>query len=339
MTDIPATMRALVLHAYDFDGYDSLTLEERRTPRPGKGEVLVRMAASPINPADLAFMHGLYGVKKPLPVVPGVEGCGVVVATGGGLMARRLLGKRVACAAGDGDGAWAEYVVAPALQCAPLPADVGDEQGAMSIVNPYTAWAQITIARQSRMRAIIQTTAAGALGRMVIRLGKRRGVQVINIVRRDSQVKALQAIGADYVLNSEAPDFDAQVRELSRQLNARLAFDSLAGSMTGRLLAAMPPHSRVVVYGGLSMEPIQVTPGDLIFNQRSIEGFYLANWVARQRLLTLLSMQRELRGLTEVTHTEIQLRAPLAAGQRAIATYEAQMSAGKVLLIPGMAPD
>ncbi len=339
MRDIPATMRALVLHAYDPDGYDSLTLEERRTPRPGKGEVLVRMAASPINPADLAFMHGQYGAKKPLPVVPGVEGCGVVVAVGGGWMARRLLGKRVACAAGNGDGAWAEYMVAPALQCAPLPARVSDEQGAMSIVNPYTAWAQLAIAQQLRMRAIIQTTAAGALGRMVIRLARRRGVQVINIVRRDTQVKALQAIGATYILNSEAPDFDQQLRTLSHQLDARLAFDSLAGAMTGRLLAAMPPRARVVVYGGLSMEPIQAIPGDVIFDQRSIEGFYLAHWVARQRLLTLLSMQRELRRLSEVTHTEVQLRAPLAAGQRAIATYEAQMSAGKALLMPGMAPD
>ncbi len=126
MPAIPTTMRALVLHTYQLGSYASLTLEERAVPQPGKGEVLVRVAAAPINPSDLASLQGLYGVPKPLPVVPGIEGCGTVVATGSGLIARRLLGKRVACAAGAGDGTWAEYVVAPALQCSPLPASIDD---------------------------------------------------------------------------------------------------------------------------------------------------------------------------------------------------------------------
>jgi len=131
-------MHALVLHAYETGSYASLTLEERPTPHPGKGEVLVRMAASPINPSDLAALQGLYGVKKALPLIPGIEGCGTVVQIGPGILARRLLGKRVACAAGAGDGAWAEYMVAPALQCSPLPGSVNDEQGAMRILTLRT---------------------------------------------------------------------------------------------------------------------------------------------------------------------------------------------------------
>jgi NADPH:quinone reductase-like Zn-dependent oxidoreductase len=115
-------MRALVLHAYDLSFCASLSLEERPVPQPGLGEVLVRMAASPINPSDLASLQGLYGEQNALPVVPGIEGCGTVVRTGAGYLARRLMGKRVACAAGAGDGAWAEYMVAPARQCSPLPA-------------------------------------------------------------------------------------------------------------------------------------------------------------------------------------------------------------------------
>lgn len=338
MATIPATMRALVLHAYEVGSYASLTLEERPTPQPRRGEALVRMIASPINPSDLASLQGLYGAPKALPVVPGLEGCGVVVRTGSGYLARRLLGKRVACAAGAGDGGWAEYMVAPAQQCSPLPESVSDEQGAMRIVNPFTAWAHLTIARQASARAIVQTAAASALGRMVIRLARLRGVQVINIVRRDEQVETLRALGAKHILNSEAADFDRQLHDLCSQLGARLAFDAVAGAMTARLLSALPPEGRVVVYGGLAGELISVNPGDLIFNQRRVEGFYLPRWIARQNPLALLAMQLRLYKLGDLTHAAIQLRAPLEDAQRAIATYEANMSAGKVLLMPALSP-
>lgn len=334
---IPTTMRALVLHAYEIGSYASLALEERPVPRPGKGEALVRVAAAPINPSDLASLQGLYGVKKALPMVPGIECSGTVVDAGSGWLARRLLGKRVACAAGSGDGTWAEYMVAPATQCSPLPANVDDEQGAMRIVNPYTAWAHLAIARKAQARAIIQTAAASALGRMVVRLAQRRGVQVINVVRSDAQMETLRTLGAEHILNSELPDFGDQLRDRCRQVGARLAFDALAGGMTGRLLQAMPPGSRVVVYGALSGSPIQLNPGEVIFNQQRIEGFYLSRWIARQPALALLAMQRQLYQLGDVTHASIQLRAPLAAVQQAITTYEAHMSAGKVLLVPGLA--
>ncbi len=332
MAAIPTTMRALVLHAYEIGSYASLTLEERSTPQPGQGEVLVRMAASPINPSDLASLQGLYGVKKALPIVPGIEGCGTVVRAGPGLLARRLLGKRVACAAGTGDGAWAEYMVASALQCSPLPNNVSDEQGSMRIVNPYTAWAHLKIARQAGAHAIVQTAAASALGRMVNRLAQLRSVRVINIVRRDAQVETLRVLGAEHILNSESPDFDSQLRDLCRQLDARLAFDAVAGAMTTRLLGAMPPEARVIVYGGLAGELISVNPGDLIFNQRCVEGFYLARWIAHQNPVALLRMQRQLYRLGNLTHAVIQLHAPFEDVQHAIATYEASMSAGKVLL-------
>lgn len=339
---IPTTMRALVLHAYDLDSYGSLTLEARPTPRPGKGEVLVRMAASPINPSDLAALRGFHGVKKALPLVPGLEGSGTVVEAGRGYLARRLLGKRVACAAGDGDGAWADYMVTSARFCSPLPSGFSDEQGAVRIVNPYTAWAHLQIARQAGARTIVVTAAAGALGQMVNRLAQQRGVRVLNVVRREAQAETLRRLGAKHILNSETPDFDDQLRDACQRLDARLAFDAVAGSMTARLLAALAPQGRVVVYGALAEfyggETISMGASDLIFNQQRVEGFYLPLWVARQSPLTLLSMQRQLYRLGDLTQEVIQLRAPLEDAQQAIATYEANMSAGKALLIAGKIP-
>jgi NADPH:quinone reductase-like Zn-dependent oxidoreductase len=227
-------------------------------------------------------------------------------------------------------------MVAPALQCSPLPASVDDEQGAMRIVNPYTAWAHLRIAQQVGAHAIVQTAAASSLGQMVNRLARRHGVTVINIVRRDAQAEMLRAAGAAQILNSESPDFDTALRDLCRRLNARLAFDAVSGAMTARLLEAMPPEARVVVYGGLAGELISVNPGELIFNQRRVEGFYLARWISHQNRLSLLAMQRQLYSLGDLTHATIQRRAPMEDAQKAIAAYEANMSAGKVLLMPSM---
>src|SRR5262245_46472731 len=147
-TSIPRTMRAIELRSYD-GRPESLVLVEKLVPAPGPGQVLVRMAASPINPSDLMFLRGQYGFKKGLPVVPGFEGSGTVVAGGGGFIASMLQGRRVACAAASPDlqdGTWAEYTVTSARLCIPLLRDVDLEQAAMMLVNPLTAWALVDIA-------------------------------------------------------------------------------------------------------------------------------------------------------------------------------------------------
>lgn len=159
---VPDQMQAVILRTYG-EGWESVTVEHQPVPRPG--EVLVRVAAAPINPSDLAFMRGLYAFQNPLPTTPGLEGSGTVVATGSGLLARRLQGKRVACAAPDAGGTWAEYVVASARSCIPLPTTVSDEQGSMALVNPLTAWALVDLARRRKTKALVQTPLPGLWAR------------------------------------------------------------------------------------------------------------------------------------------------------------------------------
>src|SRR6516165_6828993 len=106
-------MCAVQLRSYDGNA-ESIAVAHLPVPRPGPGQVLVRVAASPINPSDQMFILGLYGFKKPLPAVPGFEGSGTVEEAGSGFMARFLKGRRVACAAVDprsSQGMWVEYVV------------------------------------------------------------------------------------------------------------------------------------------------------------------------------------------------------------------------------------
>jgi NADPH:quinone reductase-like Zn-dependent oxidoreductase len=334
---IPKTMRALELRSYD-GGEASLVVAEKPVPAPGAGEVLVQIAATPVNPSDLMFIRGLYGVKKGLPVVPGFEASGRVVASGGGLLAGYLSGKRVACAAPtDGDGTWAEFMSAPAALCIPLLKGTDTEQAASMIVNPFTAWALMDAARRGRHRGVAQTAAASALGRMIQGLAARRGVPLVNIVRRREQAELLRKAGALHVLDSGDADFDERLRETCRRLDVTIAFDAVAGELTGRVLAAMPPGARVVVYGALSMEGCLLHPGSLIFEDKRVEGFWLSQWIRSQSFFARLRTSRAVqKRLDNDLRTQVRARLPLDGAAEGIRQYEGQMTGGKVLLLPGL---
>jgi NADPH2:quinone reductase len=329
-------MRAVQLN--DYKGKPgSLTVAEVPVPRPGPGEVLVRVAASPVNPSDLMFITGNYGFKKPLPAIPGFEGSGTVVETGSGMMARFMKGRRVACAAADAKstgGLWAEYIVTSANFCVPLRKDVDLEQGATMLVNPLTAWAMVDEARRGGHRAAVQTAAASALGRMVIRLGRKFSLPVINVVRRAEQVELLRDMGAEHVLNSSDSGFDEQLRALCHQLGASISFDAVAGEMSGRVLRAQPDGSRMLVYGGLSMQGVKLDPDLLVFERKHVEGFWLSAWLRGKNLLSQLRTANQVQELLGGDlRTEIRARLPLEKAAEGLAQYAANMTAGKVLLV------
>lgn len=330
-------MRAVQLR--DYDGKpSSLIVTQVPVPRPGPGEVLVRVAASPVNPSDLMFITGNYGFKKPLPATPGFEGSGTVVEAGSGMMARFMKGRRVACAAADAKskgGMWAEYIVTSAQFCVPLRKQVDLEQGATMLVNPLSAWAMVDEARRGGHRAAVQTAAASAVGRMVLRLGKKFSLPIVNVVRRPEQAEVLRGLGAEYVLNSSEPGFDAELRRVCHKLGASIAFEAVAGEMSGRILRAQPQGSRMLVYGGLSLKAVEVDPGSLIFEAKHVEGFWLSAWLRQRNMLSQLRVARQVQELLgSDLKTEIRARLPLEKAADGLAQYAANMTAGKVLLVP-----
>jgi NADPH:quinone reductase len=300
---------------------------------------LVRVFASPINPSDLVFIRGLYGFKKPLPAIPGFEGSGTVVEAGAGMMPHLLKGRRVACAAADPKvrgGTWAEYVVTPAQFCIPLRKDVDLEQGAALLINPMTAWGLMHEARRGRHRAVVQTAAASTLGRMIVRLGKRFSLPVINVVRRAEQLELLGGgLGAEYVVNSSEPEFDKRLRELCHRLGATIGFDAVAGEMSARVLRAQPRGSRLLVYGALSLQASQADPATLIFEGKRLEGFSLDAWLRSRTLLGRVRLARKIQELLRSDlKTHFHSTVPLQEAGRALQRYAANMTAGKVLLVP-----
>ena len=333
--DIPKTMTAVVLERYG--GLEGLTTASLPVPKPGPGEVLVKVAASPINPSDLSFLQGNYGIKKALPVVPGLEGSGTVVAVGSGMMGRYLMGRRVACIAPtDGNGLWADYVLTGSSLALPLNSEVDLEHGAMSVVNPLTAVAFLSLLQEGNHKVFVQTAAASALGQMVQRLATTAGITAINVVRREDQVSLLRGQGADIVLNSSDADFDGRLAALCREKGASLAFDAVGGTLSRRILTALPQGGKLIVFGGLSEEDVQISIGDLIFEKKSVEGFWLTNWIAQKNMLKLLSLWRLAQKLiTDELRTAVRVRYPLEEVQTAVALYRKQMTGGKVLLVPG----
>ena len=329
---LPKTYKAI-----QFNGLDEpFQLVEKEMPKPRKGQVLVKMAASPINPSDVSFLEGNYANSKPLPLVPGFEASGTVVTSGGGLLANYVDGKRVGIAvSSEGDGAWSEYILASANSLVPLHKSVSLEQGAMSIVNPLTVYAFLEIAKKHRKTTLVNTAAASQVGRMLLRWADKNGVTVINIVRNLAQVKLLKSLGAEYVLNSSKEYFMEALETLCRQLDARLAFDAVAGRLTGQLLDAMPQHSIIYNYGGLSKNPIMSDSRKYIFEGKSIRGFWLPGWMAQQNMLRSLLIANEVqKELTTTFKSEIQARFPLSQARQALEQYQKNMTGGKVLLVP-----
>ncbi len=328
-TSIPKSMLAVLAGA---NGGQPI-VRDVPVPHPGPGEVLVRMAASPVNPSDIGFMKDSYGEHGSTPVVPGFEGSGTVVASGMGLFPRLLLGKRVACF-GSPSGTWAEYLVTRAARCVPLKKDISLEQGAMMLVNPMTALAFFTIVKRDNHAAIVNTAAASALGRMVLRLGIRHQVPVINIVRRREQVELLRSLGARFILESTDPNFIIKVHQLTRKLKATLILDASGGELSEQLLEAAPFGSTLLLYANLSGKRLSIEPRSLWKDTKRIEGFFLGNWTKDRNMIDVLKNVHKIRqwGSTDL-QTHVQKRFALSNVQEAVELYQTNMTAGKVLLV------
>ena len=156
------------------------------------------------------------------------------------------------------------------------------------------------------------TAAASSLGQMVNRLFRREGLQVINVVRRDAQVDLLEAQGASVVLNSSEADFGEELRGLCHKHGSHLAFDAVAGAMTGQLLSALPEHSKVILYSALSQEAVRASPSQIIFEDKAIDGFWLGPYVAKKNVLQILTMWRRAQKLmTNELKSTVRARYPL----------------------------
>ncbi|HTU93329.1 MAG TPA: zinc-dependent alcohol dehydrogenase family protein [Gemmataceae bacterium] len=283
-------MKAIVCERWGEPG-EVLQVREVPEPVPGRGEVRVRMIASPINPSDLLMVRGQYGRQPPLPATPGFEGVGIV-ESGSGLLARRVMGRRVAVL-NSGSGNWKEQVVIPARQAVPVPKELSVEQAATFFINPASAVVMTRYILQVPAGAwLLQTAAGSTLGRMIIRLGQRFGFRTLNVVRRREQAEELLRLGGTAAIATNDESLAERVAALTGNEGVRYALDAVGGATGSEVVRVLARGGRLIVYGTLAGEPMSVDPRTLMVGQKRIEGFWLSEWVRAQKPWTMLWLFR-----------------------------------------------
>jgi len=299
------------------NGELELSLAEVPIAAPAASEVVVRIAAAPINPSDLGlllgpadlqtattggtlarpvltaqipaqFMKALAGrLDQSLPV--GNEGAGVVIAAGSA--AQALLGRTVAI---FGGATYAQYRTVAVDDCLVLHQGATPAQGASCFVNPLTALGMTETMRREGHTALVHTAAASNLGQMLNRICINDGIKLVNIVRSPAQATILRDQGAAHVCDTSAPDFTETLIEALIATGATIGFDATGGGrLAGQILAAMEVsinrtattysrygsavHKQVYIYGGLDTRATE-------FNRGFGMSWGLGGWLLMPRL-------------------------------------------------------
>lgn len=239
-----------------------------------EGEVRLRMLAAPINPADLNFIEGTYGIKPELPAVSGIEGCAEVVESCDPRFEpgdRAIFIRRSAT--------WASHVQVLADDLFKLPREIDPQQAAMLKVNPATAWVLLTRFRQPAAGSwVVQNAGNSGVGRCVIQLAKTLGLRTLSFVRRPELIPELKALGADEVMVDGEDGFN-EAKALLGKEGSSLAFNAVGGDSALRLMNLLASGALHITYGAMARRPVTIPNGLLIFKDLQFRGMWLTRWL------------------------------------------------------------
>ena len=312
---------------------DVLKLESRCliSKSLGGGEVLVRILAAPINPADLNTIEGTYGVQLELPATPGIEGFGIVEAS-----------NSTDFEPGDEviflqrSATWASYAAVPGEVLYKMPKGIDPLQAAMLKVNPATAWRLLHgFSDLKKGDWIVQNVGNSAIGRCVIQLARDLGIKTISFVRRAELFDELHALGADHVFI----DGDASLDNAEKILggaNAALAFNAVGGESALRLMKLLCESGIHITYGAMGRKPVTVPNGPLIFRDLQIRGLWVTRWIenAPKEEVTAVYDNLSARVAAGKLIQPVDSTYPLEKFQEALARLDAPDRSGKVLFVP-----
>lgn len=340
---IPSTMKALILKGHGYSGtaegpaipslepwLDFTTVD---VPKPDVGQVLIKVIQSGVNPSDLHFIKGEYGIPRAKGTPAGFEGCGTVVAAGKG--AEGLVGQRVGFIA-TGSGAWAEYALSDLKSCFPVHPSVSDDDAAALYVNPLTAIAMVEEVKATGAKCFILSAAASQLCKLMIGLAKQDGLKVIALVRHDEQMAHLTDLGATHVLNNTKEGFMGEMLTLMQNEKPTVFLDAVADQTSSDIFAAMPNHAEWVIYGKLSTEmPALTQPGQFIFMSKKIRGFWLTKWLREQTTEKAIAAGTKVQQLfgSGAWKTEVAAKVALGDAHDQLPKLTAKANSGKIMIL------
>ena len=254
---------------------DVLHIETRLWPTPAADEAVVKIRAAPINPADLNQIEGKYPVRPELPATPGFEGAGVVVELGGNV---RGLTTGALVILPHNVGTWRDAVAVKADELVVVPDGIEPVQAAMLKINPLTAWRLLhDYVDLQKGDWLIQNAANSAAGRDVVQIAHELGYKTVNVVRRAELIDELRAEGGDVVL-VDGDKLREEVKSATDGAPIRLGLNSVGGDCALRLANCLAFGGTLVSFGAMSLQPLKIPTGLLIFKDLRFRGIWINKW-------------------------------------------------------------
>ena len=322
-------MKSLICN--QFGPLSDVVLEQKPTPEPGKGEILIDIKASGINFPDLLMIKGDYQFKPEVPFVPGAELAGVVSALGDGVSSFKVGDKVIATVP---IGAFAEQVVASEFMAFKYGDTLSFEQAAgFAITYGTSYYALKQRARLQPGETVLVLGAAGGVGIATIQLAKAMGAKVIAAASTEEKLDFACEAGADLRINYSTEDIKAKTKELTKGAGADVIYDPVGGDFSEQAFRSIAWDGRFLVIGFAS-GPIPKIPLNLaLLKSASMVGVFWGSWAtqfpqeSRQNFTEILAMIDKGEFSPLVTDTY-----PLEQYQDAFRCIDERRARGKVVL-------
>ena len=309
-----------------------LELVERPTPSPGRGEVLIAVAAAGVNRPDVLQRLGRYAPPPGVTDIPGLEVAGVITAIGP-RVERWAVGDRV-CALLAGGG-YAEYCVVPDAQCLPIPAGLDMTAAAALPEVMLTVWSNVF--ERGRLQAgesaLIHGGSSG-IGTAAIQLARARGVRVFATAGSDEKCRACEALGAERCINYRDIDFVPLIRELTDNRGVDLVLDMVGGEYVSRNLDVLAMDGRLIQIGVLGGAKAAINMMPVLQRRLTITGSTLRARPVAEKGAIARAVEAHVWPLIEsgAVRSIVHATYPLAAAADAHACMEASTHVGKLVL-------
>ncbi len=307
-----------------------LRVETQPWPKPAPNEVVVEMQAAPINPADLNAIEGKYPLRPSLPATPGFEGAGVVAELGANV---RNFETGALVILPHNLGTWREAAAVKADELVGVPPEIEPVQAAMLKINPMTAWRLLhDYVDLKRDEWLIQNAANSAAGRAVIQIARELGYRTVNIVRREELVEELRIEGGDVVL-IDGESLRDDVKEATSGGQIRLGLNAVGGDSALRLANTLAPGSTMVTYGAMSLQPLKIPNGLLIFKDLRFRGIWINKWYDNATLPERMEAFHPLFEMAKrgLLRTKVEKSYPLSQAKAAVAHAAQGKRSGKII--------